>query len=118
MKKDAEKIIVVKFPEMAKHYIELGLCPPDTPQRPYAGEEDVSGKDVFGVIPIYLASFANSVTEVPVIAGNRFHQVMNDINLIRQYAKPPKRYIVRQTPLSVRQVPVDIPDHIENYYNR
>ena len=92
-----DKIIVVKYPELVKYYIEIGLCSPGTPHLPYATEEDVRGKHVYGIVPVYLASLAKSVTEVPVLAGNKIARVMSDVNLIRQYAKPPKRYVIRNT---------------------
>ena len=97
MGKEIEKIVVVKFPELANLFEEMGLVPPGTKRVIYASEEDVRGKDVFGVVPIYLARHANSITEVPVLAGNQISRVMSDINLIRQYAKPPKRYKVTET---------------------
>ena len=93
----SDSIIVVKYPEMARYYIEIGLCPPETPRVPYAMETDIFGKHVFGIVPVYLGCLAKSVTEVPVLAGNKINQVMRDITLIREYAKPPKRYVIQET---------------------
>ena len=89
-----DKVIVVRHPAMATLYVEQGLCPSDTPILQFANIEDVRGKDLFGVVPLHLAAHANSVTEIPIVAGRNTRNIIHDVNQLRQYARPPVRYRV------------------------
>ena len=61
-----EKIIVTRHPALVDYLKEVGVITGDEPVITHATEEDVMGKDVIGVLPLSLASVANSVTIVEV----------------------------------------------------
>ena len=57
----AEKIIITRHQPLVDWLAQRGITGPVIAQ---AGPEDVRGKDVYGILPLHLASLANSITEV------------------------------------------------------
>lgn len=59
-----EKIIVTRHPALIEYLEEMKIIDGNERVITHATEDDVRGKDVIGVLPLSLASLANSVTEV------------------------------------------------------
>ena len=57
----AEKLIVTRHKPLVEWLRLRGITGPVIEQ---ATPEDISGKDIFGILPLHLASLAASVTEV------------------------------------------------------
>ena len=57
----AEKIIITRHQPLVDWLALRGITGPTIAQ---AGEDDVRGKDVYGILPLHLASLAASITEV------------------------------------------------------
>ncbi len=59
-------IVVTRHKGLVEYLIEIGMITADTPIIEHATAEDVTGKHVIGVLPLWLASHAALVTEVPL----------------------------------------------------
>ena len=59
-----ETVVVTRHLGLVEYLIELGLCSKDTQIIQHGTAEDVRGKHVIGVLPMYLAVLAESITEV------------------------------------------------------
>ena len=58
-------------------------------------EQDVAGKHVIGVLPIWLAASAASYTEVPVRAPREMRGVELSLDELRLYARQPVTYHIQ-----------------------
>ena len=65
----ADKIIVTRYPQLAEHLKQTGVVPEDTPVLGRVRPEDVDGRHVFGTVPMWLASFADRVTEYVMVSA-------------------------------------------------
>lgn len=59
-----ERIVVTRHPALVEYLKEMEIIDGNERVITHATEDDVRGKDVIGVLPLSLASVANSVTEV------------------------------------------------------
>ena len=59
-------VVVTKHIAMVQYLKEIGFINDDTPIFNHVEVEDITGKDVVGVLPMRLAVHANSVTEISV----------------------------------------------------
>lgn len=67
-----ETIVVTRHPALLELIRERGIVDGDVRVIDHASEEDVRGRDVVGVLPLRLASLANSVTTpLPAPYGGR-----------------------------------------------
>ena len=57
-----EKIVVTRHPALVRVMIKDGIIGADVPVIPHATPEDVTGRHVFGVLPLPLAALADRVT--------------------------------------------------------
>jgi len=88
------KIVVTRHPALVDYLIEEGVISKDTPVISHASAEDVQGKDVIGVLPLSLASLANTVTEVwlNIPAEKRGKEL--SLEEVKAYAKGVETYKV------------------------
>lgn len=56
------KILVTRHPALVEYFSNIGITFDKV--ITHATAEDVTGNDVYGVLPLYLASLANTVTTV------------------------------------------------------
>lgn len=56
------KILVTRHPALVEHFSNMGITFDKV--ITHATVEDVTGNDVYGVLPLHLASLANTVTTV------------------------------------------------------
>lgn len=88
------KIIVTRHQALVEHLREIGLCAEADIVVSHATEDMVAGKDVIGVLPLRLAAFAASVTEVPLALPEWLRGQELTIEQVRQYAGKPATYVV------------------------
>ena len=89
------KIIVTRHPSLVAHLINLGLVDKTTPVFTHASVEVVTGKHVFGVLPMHLACHAATITEIPLIIPYMLRGGAElNLSQIEQCAKPPETYKV------------------------
>jgi len=63
---------------------------------PHAGEEDLKGKDVIGVLPLELAEKANSVTVIPLNLPPEMRGKELSEEDVARYAGSPRTFIVKE----------------------
>ena len=81
------EIVVTRHPALVDYLVEEGVIPEGTPVIAHAATEDVRGKDVIGVLPLSLASLANTVTEVKLdIPAEKRGQELS-LEEVRAYAR-------------------------------
>ena len=73
----------------------------------HADYQEVQGQDVIGVLPLQLASYAKSITEVPLKLTPEMRGKELTIEEVEQIAEKPVKYIVRE---------IDSTDGIDYYY--
>lgn len=59
-----ETIVVTRHPALVTVLVEDGIVPADVPVLAQATGDDVRGKRVIGVLPLFLAAEADSLTTV------------------------------------------------------
>lgn len=89
-----EKVIVTRHPALVDLLIEKGLVDKGTPVLDHASHADVSGKDVFGILPLHLAAAANTVTEIPMRMTRDMRGAELTLDEIREIAEEPRTYKV------------------------
>lgn len=90
-------VIVTRHPALVDLLIERGLVQPGSPVISHATPEQVTGKDVIGVLPLSLACLANSVTEIPLALTPELRGKELDIQTLRSIAGEAVTYkVVRQ----------------------
>ena len=62
-----DDIIVSKHRAVRNVLIERGVVEPDTPWVPYAVPDVISGKRVFGILPLHLAQYAEAVVDIHLV---------------------------------------------------
>lgn len=73
----------------------------------HADYQEVQGQDVIGVLPLQLASYAKSITEVPLKLTPEMRGKELTFEEVEQVAEKPVKYIVRE---------IDSTDGIDYYY--
>jgi hypothetical protein len=61
-----DTVIITRHEALKDMLIQDGYVPADTPVISHATPEDLKGKHVYEVLPLHLASEAETVTEVPM----------------------------------------------------
>lgn len=89
-------IVVTRHPALVELLVERGLIEQGTPVISHATPEQVQGKDVIGVLPLSLASLANSVTEIPLALTPEMRGKELDIETLRSIAGKAVTYRVNR----------------------
>ena len=87
-------IIVTRHPALVQFLLEQGLIPAGTPVLTHATRSDVEGRDVIGVLPLSLARYAASVTEVPLNLPPELRGQELTLEQVRAHAGAVTRYRV------------------------
>ena len=90
------KIVITRHPALVEYLLEIGLITPETPVISHASPEQVQGKDVIGVLPLSLAKFTRSVTEIPLALSPEDRGKELSIERLREIAGSPTTYSVVQ----------------------
>ena len=105
MTKETEKLIIrKKQPVVTRHKALLAyLLDKDIIKEgeykwiEHADYKDVMGQDVIGVLPLQLASYAKSITEVPLKLTPEMRGKELTLEEVTQVAGEPVEYVVRET---------------------
>lgn len=91
-----EKIVVTKYPGLVQYLAELKLIEEDTQVIPRANIEQVEGKHVLGVLPLWLSCHAAKITEIQLeIAPDKRGKALS-VEEVRSVARSPRTYTVRE----------------------
>ncbi len=88
-------VIVTRHAGLIEFLIEEGHVPDNVPVLHHVSEKDIAGKDVWGVLPLNLASKARSITEVPLNLTAEMRGRELSCGDVRAIAGHPVTYIVR-----------------------
>ena len=66
----SNKLIVTRYPSLADYLKQAGVVPENTPVYHRVKPEDVKGCHVYGTLPLWLASFADRVTEYVLVSAS------------------------------------------------
>lgn len=91
-------VVVTRHSSLVEYLKELNLVPDGVEVLTHATPENVSGKDVVGVLPLSLACLANSVTEVPLKLTPELRGVELTLDQVRELAGEPVTYTVTKNP--------------------
>jgi len=88
------KIIITRHPALADYLREQGLVGDGVEVLTHASVEDVRGRHVYGVLPLFLAAEAARVTEIPLALTPEMRGKELDIETLRKIAEEPVTYVV------------------------
>lgn len=90
-----EKIVVTRHPALVDYLLEQGVISVGEFRLiTHATIDDVAGKDVIGVLPMALASAANTITEVPLMVPQELRGRELSLDQVREFAGAPVTYKV------------------------
>ena len=95
----AEKVVVTRHPGLIEHLRKEGLVHGDIRVIEHASIEDVRGKHVFGVLPLWLAAEAMSVTEVTLNLPPEARGRELTLAEVQRYMTGCTTYVVRRSTL-------------------
>ena len=87
-------LIVTRHPALKDYLIERGVADENTPVLPHAGEEDVRGKEVAGVLPLHLAAACASLTTVELALPLEMRGKELSLEDMRRYCKGLRTFII------------------------
>ena len=88
--------VVTRHTALVTYLLELGLITPSTPVVAHATKQNVIDKDVIGVLPLHLAAWTNTVSEIPLnLTPDRRGRELT-LEEVRACAQPLVKYVVRQ----------------------
>ena len=90
------KVVITRHKALVEYLLELGLITSETPVISHASQEQVQGKDVIGVLPLSLAKFARSITEIPLSLSPEDRGRELSLDRLREIAGSPTTYSVVQ----------------------
>lgn len=88
-------VVVTRHAALVAYLIELGLITPSTPVVAHATKENVLNKDIIGVLPMHLAAWTSSISEVPLNLTADMRGRELTLEEVRACAQPLVKYIVR-----------------------
>ena len=87
-------VIVTRHLALVEHLRLIGIATDTSCVIPHATREDVEGKDVVGVLPLSLACYANSITEIPLSLPLELRGKELSIEDVQRFAGVPVTYRV------------------------
>jgi putative CRISPR-associated protein (TIGR02620 family) len=91
----SKTIVVTRHAGLIQYLLEIQLITKDDEIVAHATKENVLNKDVVGVLPLSLARWANTVTEVPLNLPQELRGTELNVEAVRSYAGKPVSYVVR-----------------------
>ena len=89
------KIVVTRHESLIEYLKEIKVIQDgDFQLISHATLEDVEGKDIIGVLPISLASHANTITEIPLNVPMELRGQELTLDQVREFAGAPVTYKV------------------------
>jgi len=89
-----KKLVVTRHPALVDYLREQGLVGDGVEVLTHASVEDVRGRHVYGVLPLFLAAEATKVTEIPLALTPEMRGKELDIETLRKIAGEPVTYVV------------------------
>lgn len=102
-----QQVVVTRHPGLVDYLRETGAIQDDATIVEHATPEDVRGKHVVGVLPLWLAAEAASVTEVPMAVPADARGRELTIEEVRLWAGQPVTYVVFRAAKACDQSAVD-----------
>ena len=90
-------VVVTRHKALVEYLRETGVIPPNEDNvhvLSHAEPTNIAGCDVIGVLPLWIAVHAKTVTEVPLDLPPELRGVELTLDQIRQYAKHPETYVI------------------------
>lgn len=85
---EEKKLIVTQHPTLVKCLVESGLVSPEVPIVGHVTSSELTGKIVYGNLPVHLASAADYVVDIPLIVPAKFVGHELTAAEIRQFTRP------------------------------
>lgn len=90
-----ETVIVTRHPALVEYIWEQGLAPEGTEVLTHVSKaSQIKGKDVIGVLPMHLAIYARTVTEIPLNVPEKLRGKELSLEQVRLLARHPRTYVV------------------------
>ena len=89
-----EAVIVTRYLPLAEYLKAEGIVAPDTPVVFRVRPEDVKGRHVYGTLPVWLAAFAEKVTEYVLVVPPDVKPELLGVGEIGRYLRTPVSYRV------------------------
>lgn len=86
--------VVTRHTALVAYLLELGVITSETRVLSHAKEEDVLNKDIIGVLPLHLACWTKSISEVPLNLTPDMRGRELTLEEVRACAQPLVTYIV------------------------
>lgn len=93
-----DTIVVTRHAGLVEYLRSEGLAPADCEVVEHATAESVRGRHVIGVLPLWLAAEAASVTEIPMSIPRDQRGVELSAEQTAEYAGDPRTYRVEMVP--------------------
>ena len=87
-------VIVTRHLALVEHLRLIGIATGESCVIEHATREDVEGRDVVGVLPLSLACYANSITEIPLSLPLELRGKELSIEDVQRFAGAPVTYRV------------------------
>ena len=89
------KYVITRHDALVEYLLEIGLIEQGNYELiVHATPEQIEGQHVIGVLPLHLAAYAASVTEVPLSIPAELRGQELSIDQVRRFAGEPATYIV------------------------
>jgi len=95
-----EKIVVTRYQGLVEYLKELGLIEDGTEITAHANIEDVKGKHVLGVLPLWLSCHAAKITEIQLKLPAEKRGKELTVEEVRFFSLSPRTYIVKEVAFS------------------
>jgi len=91
-----KQIIVTRHPALIEYLKNNNYVNDDVEHISHANIEDIEGAHVFGILPLWLASYCDRLTEVQLRLPPEKRGVELSIKDIEFYAVKPRTYTIRE----------------------
>jgi len=91
-----EQLIITRHATLVEFLKREGLVNSDVKHIAHATKEDVKGKHVFGILPLWLACHAEKMTEVQLRLPAEKRGSELTVDEIEFYYVNPKTYVIRE----------------------
>jgi putative CRISPR-associated protein (TIGR02620 family) len=91
-----EKIVVTRYKGLVEYLQELKLIEEETKVVAHANIDDVKGKHVLGVLPLWLSCHAAKITEIQLKLPAEKRGKELSVEEVRFFALSPRTYIVKE----------------------
>lgn len=90
----ANALVVTRHPSLVEYLGHIGLIDDTAKVLTHASPDEISGRDVIGVLPHSLSCLTASFTEVPLQLPVEMRGVELTLDHMKQYAGAPVTYVV------------------------